>query len=77
MDLKKAVQVLWGCVAVTLMLLVLFLRLENDVLLFLLLDAGGVTAVIRVVFIRCPHCGAHLGREVGKHCPHCGKETGL
>lgn len=46
MDLKKAVQVLWGCVAVTLMLLVLFLRLENDVLLFLLLGAGGVTAVI-------------------------------
>lgn len=77
MDLKKAVQVLWGCVAVTLMLLVLFLRLENDVLLFLLLGAGEVTAVIWVVFIRCPHCGAHLGREVGKHCPHCGKETGL
>lgn len=77
MDLKKAVQVLWGCVAVTLMLLVLFLRLENNVLLFLLLGAGGVTAVIWVAFIRCPHCGAHLGREVGKHCPHCGKETGL
>ena len=77
MDLKKAVQVLWRCVAVTLMLLVLFLRLENNVLLFLLLGAGGVTAVIWVVFIRCPHCGAHLGREVGKHCPHCGKETGL
>lgn len=61
MDLKKAVQVLWGCVAVTLMLLVLFLRLENDVLLFLLLGAGEVTAVIWVVFIRCPHCGKETG----------------
>ena len=37
MDLKKAVQVLWGCVAVTLVFLVLFLRFENDLLLFLLL----------------------------------------
>ena len=77
MNLKKAMQVLWGCVAVTLVLLVLFLRLKNDVLLFLLLGAACVTAVIWVAFIRCPHCGAHLGREVGKHCPHCGKETGL
>ena len=52
-------------------------KIFSWVLLFLLLGAGGVTAVIWVVFIRCPHCGAHLGREVGKHCPHCGKETGL
>ena len=77
MDLKKAVQVLWGCVAVTLVFLVLFLRFENDLLLFLLLGAACVTAVIWVVFIRCPHCGAHLGRDVGKYCPHCGRETGL
>lgn len=77
MGLKKAMQVLWACAAVTLLLLVLFLRFENTVLLALLLGAGCVTAVIWVVFIRCPHCGAHLGREVGSHCPHCGKETGL
>lgn len=77
MDLKKAVQVLWVCVAVTLMLLVLFLRLENDVLLFLLLGAGGVTAVIWVVFIRCPHCRRYLYRVYGRCCPYCGKELGL
>ena len=77
MDLKKAVQVLWGCVAVTLMLLVLFLRLDNNVLPRLLLRAGGAPALLWAVLLRCPPCGAHLGREVGKHCPHCGKETGL
>lgn len=77
MGLKKAMQVLWACAAVTLLLLVLFLRFENTVLLALLLGAGCVTAVIWVAFIRCPHCGAHLGRDVGKYCPHCGKETGL
>lgn len=77
MDLKKAMKVLWVCVAVTLVLLVLFLRLENTVLLLLLLGAGCVTAFIWVTFIRCPHCGAHLGRDVGEYCPHCGKKTGL
>ena len=54
-----------------------FVQRNPTVLLALLLGAGCVTAVIWVVFIRCPHCGAHLGREVGSHCPHCGKETGL
>ena len=77
MGLKKAMQVLWACAAVTLLMLVLFLRFENPVMLALLLGPGFVTAVIWVVFIRCPHCGAHLGRDVGKYCPHCGKETGL
>lgn len=37
MGLKKAMQVLWACATVTLLLLVLFLRFETTVLLALLL----------------------------------------
>lgn len=77
MDLKKAMQALWASAAVTLLLLVLFLRFKNQVLLFLLLGAACVMALVWTLFIRCPHCKAHLGREVGRYCPHCGKKTGL
>ena len=30
--------------------------------------------VIHLLYIRCPHCGEHLGRDRGEFCPHCGKK---
>lgn len=29
---------------------------------------------VNLFFYRCPHCGRHLGREVGDYCQHCGEE---
>jgi len=25
-------------------------------------------------FMRCPHCGEHLGKSKAANCPHCGKQ---
>lgn len=36
----------------------------------LLMAAAAI--VLNLVFYRCPHCGAHLGRGGGYYCPHCG-----
>ena len=36
----------------------------------ILLMLGG--CVFRVVFYRCPSCGAYLGRGLPEYCPHCG-----
>ncbi|MBQ8669808.1 MAG: hypothetical protein IJ508_01005 [Oscillospiraceae bacterium] len=30
--------------------------------------------VVYLLYIRCPHCGEHLGRDRGEFCPHCGKK---
>ena len=30
--------------------------------------------VVHILYIRCPHCGEHLGRDWGEFCPHCGKK---
>ena len=27
----------------------------------------------QILFIKCPHCGKQLGRDVGSFCQHCGK----
>lgn len=28
-----------------------------------------------IFLIRCPHCGAYLGRDVGRYCRCCGKNV--
>lgn len=33
--------------------------------------------IFHLIFLRCPHCGRHLGRDHGPYCQYCGKETGL
>ena len=30
--------------------------------------------VVYLLYIRCPPCGEHLGRDRGEFCPHCGKK---
>ena len=40
---------------------------------------GGIAAIIALVAVnlslyRCPHCGDHLGREIGAYCQHCGEK---
>ena len=43
------------------------------------LIAVGFVVVLSTLFVnlgywRCPHCGRHLGRDIGRYCMHCGKE---
>ena len=37
----------------------------------ILLMLGG--CVFRIVFFRCPHCGAYLDRGLPNFCPRCGE----
>lgn len=77
MKLKTALRITRVGVALTVLFYFLWLLFKTDALLHLCLGTPFVAIAFAAVFVRCPHCGAHLGREVGKHCPHCGKETGL
>lgn len=32
---------------------------------------------VNIRYWRCPHCGQHLGRDVGRYCTHCGEELDM
>lgn len=33
------------------------------------------SAILQIVFYRCPHCGKMLNRRTGEYCPKCGKKV--
>lgn len=44
----------------------------SNVVLDIICVAGLVgTIIFRLIFFRCPHCGAYLDRSKGQYCPHC------
>lgn len=52
--------------------------INNDAMFKLMLFLGGGIFVAGVIlhyaWVRCPHCGSHLGRIYGPRCPFCGND---
>lgn len=45
----------------------------NIIFLPIGIAVAGSSVVPNLLFYKCPHCGAHLGRNGGDFCQHCGK----
>lgn len=75
MNIKKAetlVMVLCVGSAACLIAAVVTSKLVFNALGILLVVAAGWA---HTQFVRCPHCGQHLGKSKGANCPHCGKQV--
>ena len=76
MKLKTARRVIWGILAV--MILIGFIQLvTNDPIVFIPFGVAFIAELlVFFVFIKCPHCGHHLDRTGMKpdaeFCPFCG-----
>lgn len=74
MNMKQAQKLIVAlCVASAACLIV---SITTNKLLFNILGILLVVAAgwAHTRFIRCPHCGKHLGKEdKGANCPYCGK----
>ncbi len=74
MDYKKARKLIYWLAGIGTAVLLLGAWAQRPAFM-----APGVALVISTVFVnlkywRCPHCGGHLGRDIGRYCMHCGKE---
>lgn len=67
--------------ALALALLLSIVRSYNEPARIVLAVAVGIllvgVLVLKLVFWRCPHCGARLGRDVKQYCTSCGKPLDL
>ena len=76
MKLEKAEKLLNILLALMLAIAVVIMAAEAVAVPGFIVCIGLLAAifVIFLLFIRCPHCGEHLGRDRGEFCPHCGKK---
>ena len=68
---EKLIAVLCVASAACLIAAVITSKLVFNLLGILFVVAAGWA---HTRFMRCPHCGRHLGREKISHCPSCGKQ---
>ena len=72
----------WCCVGIMMLGVALMMAsmafIDNSAMmtLFIILGIacflGGV--ILHYAWVRCPHCGSHLGRVYGPKCPFCGRD---
>ena len=76
MKLEKAKKLLKILILAMLIVAVVVMMAESVAPVGFLLCIGLLAAVVvvHILYIRCPHCGEHLGRDWGEFCPHCGKK---
>jgi len=74
--LEKAEKLLKILILAMLIVAVVVMMADSMALPGFILCIGLLAAIVVVylLYIRCPHCGEHLGRDRGEFCPHCGKK---
>ncbi|MBQ8917621.1 MAG: hypothetical protein IJ044_02755 [Oscillospiraceae bacterium] len=68
---EKLVMILCVGSAACLIAAVITSKLVFNILGILFVVAAGWA---HTQFVRCPHCGEHLGKSKSANCPHCGKQ---
>ena len=76
MKLEKAEKLMYILIIAMIIVAAVIMAAESVAFIGFLLCIGLLAAVVVVyiLYIRCPHCGEHLGRDRGEFCPHCGKK---
>ena len=76
MKLEKAEKLLYILIIAMILVGAVITAAESVAVFGFVLCMGLLLAilVIYLLYIRCPHCGEHLGRDRGEFCPHCGKK---
>ena len=76
MKLEQAEKLLYILLLAMICLAAVVMAAESVAPLAFVLCIGLLAAIVVVylLYIRCPHCGEHLGRDRGEFCPHCGKK---
>ena len=76
MKLEQAEKLLMILILAMICCAAVFMAAESAAIPVFILVIGLLVAifVVYLLFIRCPHCGEHLGRDRGEFCPHCGKK---
>ena len=77
MKLEKAEKLLYILLIAMIIIAAVIMSAESVAVPGFILCIGLLIAifVVYLLFIRCPHCGEHLGRDRGEFCPHCGKQV--
>ncbi|MGI6014060.1 MAG: hypothetical protein ACOX7K_07220 [Oscillospiraceae bacterium] len=71
----KQVRILRIALSAGLIIAAAFLTWTDEMIfLYAALAFGIAFLMVHIVFWRCPHCGAFLGRDAGKYCRNCGAE---
>ena len=75
MKLEKAEKLMYILIIAMILVGAVITAAESVAVFGFVLCMGLLLAilVIYLLYIRCPHCGEHLGRDRGEFCPHCGK----
>lgn len=76
MKLEKAEKLLYILLIAMIVVAAVIMAAEAVALPGFILCIGLLAAIfmVYILYIRCPHCGEHLGRDRGEFCPHCGKK---
>lgn len=76
MKLEKAEKLMYILIIAMILVGAVIMAAESVAVFGFVLCMGLLLAilVIYLLYIRCPHCGEHLGRDRGEFCPHCGKK---
>ncbi|MBP1559593.1 MAG: hypothetical protein J6B40_08550 [Oscillospiraceae bacterium] len=76
MKLEKAEKLMYILIIAMILVGAVITAAESVAVFGFVLCMGLLLAilVIYLLYIRCPHCGEHLGRDRGEFCPHCGKK---
>ena len=76
MKLEKAEKLMYILIIAMILVGAVIMAAESVAFIGFLLCIGLLAAilVVYILYIRCPHCGEHLGRDRGEFCPHCGKK---
>ena len=76
MKLEKAEKLMYILIIAMILVGAVIMAAESMAVFGFVLCMGLLLAilVIYLLYIRCPHCGEHLGRDRGEFCPHCGKK---
>lgn len=72
MSVKKWRKLSWAIGIASMVILFLGLDRRWLSIVGLIVMAGSIIA--DYLYVRCPYCFKHLGRDLGEYCPHCGKE---
>ena len=69
---KKVLYIVYGLAAAFIALILLSAVLKSILVMAFGLLCAIAGIAVNLAFWRCPYCGGHLGRDVGKYCSHCG-----
>ena len=74
MNLKRVKHLIYALGAACVLMILLLGITRSEVFLWLAAALAAAIIVVNLALWRCPYCGEHLGRDVGKYCSRCGKK---